>query len=185
MMTSIGEAPKLLWPQHALLMKVGFHGTEEWDEILVRKVHEARISGYCLWGYGGTTCHPTHQVQPFAHTKDVTFVGIPTPSRFTADGSLAHQMSVNGEDWTNLSPDQMVSSSRYALCLTDLRISHDTVPVGDYIVGIGAKTGTPATDYLRYRCDKACVSRITHTGDDPRGVSLLAQLTFPYAVYLR
>lgn len=185
MTTSVAPLPELLQPAHAVVMKVGFHGTEEWGDILARKLREERMAGFCLWGYGGATCHPTRQVQPFARSKNVTFVAIPTSSRFTDAGARVHQMSSDGTDWRDLGEDQVVRSSRYALCLANLRMTDQAIPLAEYVVGIGAKRGVRASDYMRYRCDKACVSRALRSGDELRTVSLLADLTFPYAVFLR
>src|SRR4051794_17156282 len=49
-----------------LLMKVGVHAGEPLDSIILRKQEEERMSAFLLWGYGGTLCHPSTQVRPFA-----------------------------------------------------------------------------------------------------------------------
>ena len=54
-------------PHAAIVMKVGFHAGEEWNEIIARKQGEISSTGVTFWGYGGSACHPLRQVQPFAH----------------------------------------------------------------------------------------------------------------------
>ena len=48
-----------------LFMKVGVHARESLEDIIARKDEEIRQAGYALWGYGGSTCHPSTMVQPF------------------------------------------------------------------------------------------------------------------------
>ena len=48
-----------------LFMKVGVHARESLEDIIERKDKEIRDAGYALWGYGGSTCHPSTMVQPF------------------------------------------------------------------------------------------------------------------------
>lgn len=49
-----------------LYMKVGTHANEGLEAIIARKQREIEEAGVAFWGYGGSTCHPTTMVQPFA-----------------------------------------------------------------------------------------------------------------------
>jgi hypothetical protein len=166
-------------------MKVGYHGTETWGTIIDRKRAEERESGYALWGYGGATCHPQRQVQPFASGRDVSLVGVPTSSRFVASGKRAKQFSIDGNMWRDLIPGQIVLSSRYALCLGNLRIASGEIPFGGYEIAVGPSVGTRLSEYLRFRCDKACASLMSTSVSDPRPVCLVADIVEPYAVLVR
>lgn len=49
--------------ENIIIMKAGTHADESLDRILVRKTREVSGAGFCLWGYGGSSCHPIRQVQ--------------------------------------------------------------------------------------------------------------------------
>ena len=51
-----------------VIMKAGPHTGEDLDAIIARKQEEAASAGWCLWGYGGSACHPLTQVQPQAES---------------------------------------------------------------------------------------------------------------------
>jgi hypothetical protein len=175
----------LLSPDNILVMKVGFHGQEEWDEIVARKASEASRFGHCYWGYGGATCHPTTQVQPFGAARKVQFVGIPTESRFAALQEPANEISFDRVDWSPLSNGHQVFASRYALCLQNIRVVDCAIDLGCYRVALGSRAGSVVTDYLRFRCDKACATRDIATDADRRQVCITADLVPPFAVFLR
>lgn len=50
---------------HIIYMKYGVHAGHTVEEIIARKSEEYHRTGKMFWGYGGTICHPTKQVQPF------------------------------------------------------------------------------------------------------------------------
>lgn len=52
-------------PHHIVFMKAGEYCGEPLEHIIVRKKKEVEDCGMFYWGYGGTICHPTTQVQPF------------------------------------------------------------------------------------------------------------------------
>src|SRR5688500_12874431 len=94
-------------PRAAVLMKIGYHVNEELTEIILRKQVEENDCGIFYWGYGGTLCHPTKQVVPFAQDffrEDITLWLLMnvTPSRFIASPTKATEFSSDGETWHSL-----------------------------------------------------------------------------------
>jgi hypothetical protein len=163
-------------PSAAILMKVGFHAGEEWNEIIARKQGEISSTGVTFWGYGGSACHPLRQVQPFAHQceGDVLVTMLWTGSRPLSPSRTADEISVDGEHWQPLPPAVRITGSKWALVL------------GAYEIGVGPSGGKPASAYLRGQSDKACVRRsAVRTKPDPRAVVARGQLAEPWAVFLR
>jgi hypothetical protein len=52
-----------------IFMKIGTHAQEPLERIIERKRRELSSAGKILWGYGGTTCHPTRSVRPFVSAQ--------------------------------------------------------------------------------------------------------------------
>src|SRR5438034_11140870 len=65
-MKTINRSTVTTVPSSFVFMKIGNHAGETFEEILVRKQREIELAGRSFWGYGGRTCHPVTQVQPFA-----------------------------------------------------------------------------------------------------------------------
>jgi hypothetical protein len=55
-------------PEAFIFMKIGSHAGETLEQILERKQREIERTGRSFWGYGGASCHPLTQLQPFART---------------------------------------------------------------------------------------------------------------------
>lgn len=147
---------------------------------------EEETAGVIYWGYGGSVCHPLTQVQPFAeHGSPVTILMIRTTSDFVGTSVPAVAASRDGRLW-GVIPEGVRTSGRYALILRSLRVTTEHLDLGGYEVGIGPKEGTPLTQYLRGRVDKAC-ARVASVprGSDRRPVVLRADLVAPYAVVLK
>ena len=53
-------------PENVVLMKGGPHAGSGWRDIVDWKIGDLQAAGVTFWGYGGSVCHPTRQVQPFA-----------------------------------------------------------------------------------------------------------------------
>jgi hypothetical protein len=178
----------LIEPSAAIVMKVGFHAGEEWNEIIARKQGEISSAGVTFWGYGGSACHPLRQVQPFAHQceEDVVVAMLWTESRPLSPSRTAEEMSVDGEHWQPLPPAVRITGSKWALVLDQLNACEETVDLGVYEIGVGPSAGKLATAYLRGQSDKACVRRsAVRTRPDPRTVVACGQLAEPWAVFLR
>lgn len=169
-------------------MKVGFHAGEEWESVIERKLAEIASAGVAFWGYGGSACHPTRQVQPFARkfAPDVSVAMLPTSSRPVSPSLRAEEMSEDGSHWERLPPGVIIRGSKWALVLDDLRLCEKTVDLGQYEVGVGRSAGKPAAAYLRGQSDKACLRRAKITRrPDRRQVVVLGHLAEPWAVFLR
>lgn len=96
---------RIISPKSGLLfMKVGIHDGEPFEEILERKRREMKNAGVSFWGYGGGTCHPTNQVQPFARMKieeneNIYLVMEEINSKHAPTKKVAAQYSEDGINW--------------------------------------------------------------------------------------
>lgn len=182
-------------PEAFIFMKVGNHAGETWDQILERKTREHRDTGMTLWGYGGTTCHPIHQVQPFAKRHVERRGGIylcMEPINSNADPDLfpAREYSRDGIVWEPIPDGISVTGSRYALILDEITPEDLEVHLEEYQVGAGRSRGKPACDYVQGRVDKGCfeLSAKAYVPDrevKPRKIQYSARLIEPFAVLLR
>jgi hypothetical protein len=184
-------------PESFLFMKVGNHADEEWEAILERKQREIRDAGQSFWGYGGTACHPTNQVQPFARLTvrqrgGVFLVMEHIDSRAAPEILPATEFSADGVNWQPIPAGINVTGSRYALVLDEILPGRLDLPLNQYEVGVGPSAGTPAEKYLQGRIDKGCFvkskesrSHNVANGKMIRKVGFTAKLVEPYAVYVR
>ena len=183
-------------PDAFIFMKIGSHAGETFDQILQRKQREIEQAGRSFWGYGGASCHPLTQVQPFARTLAQQASGIYLLMEYihsTADPDIvpATQFSSDGVHWEKIPEGINVTGSRYALVLDEILPGELEVPLDHYTVGIGQSRGKIAAEYLSGRVDKACLTR----GDDkqqdapssstPRKASYVAKVIEPYGVLLK
>jgi len=180
-------------PEAFVFMKVGDHAGESFEQILERKRREIEIAGRSFWGYGGATCHPLQQVQPFVRTRlaNGSRVGLLMEAiHSTADPDVhpATEFSADGINWEPIPDGIVVTGSRYALVLEDLSPGDLDFHMDQYEVAVGPSRGTAAADYLRGRVDKGCLVRReggTVTAGPVRKISFTATLADPFAVMLR
>jgi hypothetical protein len=126
-----------------IFMKVGVHAGEDLDAIIERKQGEEAIAGWCLWGYGGSACHPITQVQPHAEAAEqpVKVLFIETASVPAPNPRTAREYSSDGNTWKPLPPGHTVTGSKWALVLTALTRQVIEVDLGAYQAAIGPNTG--------------------------------------------
>jgi hypothetical protein len=173
---------------HVIFMKVGVHAGEDLAAILERKQRETATAGWCLWGYGGSACHPVTQVQPHAAAGQpvrVLFIetsSVPAPSSLTAS-----EYSADGSEWNPLPSGHRVTGSRWALVLTALSRQRLEIDLGAYQAAVGPSAGKGIADYLRGRSDKACAVLTTAIPNRHKQVlvTATADLAAPYGVFLR
>jgi hypothetical protein len=176
-------------------MKVGNHAGESFEQILERKNGEYRKTGRIFWGYGGTSCHPLTQVQPFVRNAMEQYGAVyllmePIDSKANPDLLPATEYSEDGVEWRPIPKGIEVTGSRYALVLDEIVPGALELPADDFVVGIGPSRGKRATDYLQGRIDKAC---LTYAGPPvacrskavQKAVQFSAKLLQPYAVMLK
>lgn len=180
-----------VFPQALVFMKVGFHGDEDLEAILKRKAEEEAISGVVFWGYGGTLCHPTRQIRPFAERcKDmglsVSVVMASTHSKFNVEPTAAKEFSEDGLVWQPLPHEVKVIASRHALIMRDLKLCQIELDLNSYVVAIGQSEGRRFSEYIRGRVDKGCaISSIPTLPRKPIAVAFTGVLVSPYAVFVR
>lgn len=179
-----------------LFMKVGVHARESLEDIIARKDEEIRRAGYAMWGYGGSTCHPSTMVQPFAETmaergQTIHLCMEEINSKHFAEPLCAAEFSVNGVEWREIPEDIQVRGSRYALVIDNLHAADFTLPLNQTRVPVGNSMGRNGSRYIQGRVDKACLEMmdLPELGNEapprPISINLVADLRKPYAVFLR
>jgi hypothetical protein len=177
-------------------MKIGIHAREPLDEIIKRKLEEVDNAGMAFWGYGGSTCHPTSMVQPFANAQSelgnpIYLVMQKMESNHWAEPLPADEYSIDGQSWLAVPKGIEVRGSRYALVIDDLHEDEFTLPLTRTTVALGPSMGKSGKDYISGRVDKACLELgpnvdIPLAPDEPTTqIGLVAKLKAPYAVFLR
>jgi hypothetical protein len=180
---------------NVIFMKYGVHAGHGVDKILARKKSDLARFGWFLWGYGGTLCHPTTQVQPFAREAAVSTAGLYlamsfTPSALYNDDWQAQEYSVNDREWQPLPDGMEVYGSRKAIVCTDLVECSLPLCLDEYEIAVGPSKGTRLSEYIGNRIDKGCARRIKDgasvTGQSSSVViKILCKVAPPYAVFLR
>jgi hypothetical protein len=179
-------------PAAIVFMKVGFHGEERLESIIARKCREEETSGMTFWGYGGTLCHPTKQIQPLVQRSMAdgalvrVFMAV-TPSKFKSKPIRAREFSNDGNSWLPLPAGVNIVASRYALVLTELRQCEIKVDLGSYVVAVGQSAGRRLSEYIVGRVDKGCAiyEENFEVSSKVVQVALTGLLVAPYAVFLR
>lgn len=176
-----------------LFMKVGTHANETLESILKRKTKEIEDSGFAMWGYGGSTCHPLSVVRPFAEMfqgqqEPIRLVMEEMNSRHFAEQIAADQYSIDGEEWIDIDTAvHQVLGSRYALFINNLHTESIDLPLSQSKVALGPCEGRRGDVYIRGRVDKACFVY------DPaetqqlvvKKIGLVADIVEPYGAILR
>lgn len=181
-------------PDRFIFMKVGEHAGESFSDILKRKQREFDVAGRIFWGYGGPTCHPRTQVQPFAKRivesgGRVQMLLQPMNSKADPDILPATEFSVDGVSWEALPSGICVTGSRYAMVMGEVQASEFDLPLHEYAVAQGRGEGRTASRYIQGRVDKACLQRNPVEGAVAEvksvRIGFQADLLDPFAVFLR
>lgn len=171
-----------------LFMKVGIHAGETLEDILERKRREIEDVGHAMWGYGGSSCHPT-RVRDFASRPGgpINLVMQEIASNHNAEQIRASEYSLDHQTWTEIPAGINVLGSKYALVISSLDDVDTVLDLSATRVGIGDRIGRVGKDYIRGRVDKACLEVVDAPADDAEAIkiSLAAPLVDPYAVFLR
>lgn len=177
-----------------IFMKVGQHAGEDLESIIDRKQEEIRRTGMSFWGYGGATCHPMRQVQPFAkqvvEKKGSIYLCMERINSF-ADPDIvpATMYSVDGLNYSPIPEGINVTGSRYAIVLDEIIPEEFEIPLDAYEVGCGRSMGRPASSYIQGRVDKACLvlntNRLADVSDRKKQISFVARMKEPYAVFVK
>jgi hypothetical protein len=177
-----------------IFMKVGIHDGEDFECIVARKKEEISKTGMSFWGYGGSSCHPLRQVQPFAKQKremgeTIFLIMEEIHSNHQATNLVANEYSQDGINWSSIPDGIQVRGSRYALVLGEIQSSDLEIDLSRYNIAHGPSTGKIASNYIKGRTDKACIA-LRNSGisiDSPvsKHISFMAPLVEPYAVLVR
>jgi hypothetical protein len=170
---------------HVALDERRWHLGEPWTSIPGRKLREQARVGFTYWGYGGSACHPTRQVQPLAAEGPVSVLMLPTESYHGGSWVPADAYSSDGRSWQPI-PEGIRTAGKHALVLRDLRHTDEVLDLGRYEIALGPNARRSLSEYLRHRVDKACARLAMEAGEpDRRCVVMRAELVEPYAVHLR
>ena len=183
-------------PDAFIFMRVGNHAGESFEEILERKQREYDEAGKIFWGYGGNTLHPTKHVQPFVDLwkSEGGFIQIlmqSIDSKADPDIFPAREYSIDGDNWEPLPSGIVVTGSKYAVVLDEIKPGQLDLDLSRFEVGVGPSQGRNAADYLRYRVDKGCLVASEANNSEPEvkrppiSIEFQARLLEPYAVFLR
>jgi hypothetical protein len=182
-------------PNAFIFMKVGNHAGETFDSILRRKNEEYRKAGRIFWGYGGSACHPLKQVRPFVEVWEKQNGSIyvlmqEIDSRAQPDLLPAKEYSWDTVNWEPLPEGINVLGSRYALVLDEIKPTDFEIDPQEYVIGIGAKQGKVAGEYMQGHIDKACLVRAESPAPNNakvrrRKIKYAAKLLPPYGVLVR
>jgi hypothetical protein len=179
-----------------LYMKVGNHASESLDIILGRKLKEIEDEGIAFWGYGGSTCHPTTVVQPFAKSFEeeggtIYLCMEPMESKHFAPSVRAEEFSIDGISWKSVPAGINVTGSRYAVVIKSLRKENFELPLAQTRVALGNSRGAAGSKYISGRVDKACLEITDPPAENGssempmRPIGLVAEIVKPYAVFVR
>lgn len=177
-----------------IFMKVGMHAGEDFDSIIQRKLEEIRRTGMSFWGYGGPTCHPTRQIQPFAkrvvEKKGAIYLCMERINSFADPDIVPAQMySVDGIKYEPIPEGINVTGSRYAIVLDEIIPEQFEIPMEAYEVACGRSAGRPASSYIKGHVDKACLeinmNRLSDMPEKKKQISFVARMKEPYAVFVK
>jgi len=179
-----------------VFMKVGQHAGEDFDSIIQRKMKEIEATGMSFWGYGGPTCHPTRQIQPFAKRViekkgNIYLCMVKINSLADPDVLPATMYSVDGIKYDPIPEGIKVTGSRYAIVLDEIVPEEIEIPLSAYEVACGISRGRLAIDYIKGHVDKACLEfnpeRLSVSKDEKKikTTSYVAKMTEPFAVFIR
>ena len=182
-------------PQAFIFMRVGNHAGESFESILERKQRELEDAGMIFWGYGGTTLHPIRHVQPFAKllVQDAGSIQIimeQINSKADPDVLPANEFSSDGINWEPIPSGIVVTGSRYAVVLDEIKPGQLDLDLGNFQVGVGPSRGRNAAEYVKGRVDKGCFVTTDSPNEEllpkrPIQIGFQARLLEPYAVMLR
>jgi len=188
----------ILTPDTGLLfMKVGIHDGEEFSHILERKRQEIHDAGFALWGYGGTTCHPS-RVQPFAKVRleegdGVYLIMEEISSNHQETGFTATEMSRDGIRWEPIPDGINCTGSKYAVVIEELEPGDLDFNLSNFSVDIGPNRGKSAEEYIKGRVDKACLvgkqgrdlSELASEVTLNKKIKHIAKMADPFAVFVK
>jgi hypothetical protein len=173
-----------------IFMKAGPHSGDALKDIIKMKLEEQTKFGRFYWGYSGSLCHP-YRVQEFAQNavKNGTLpllVLSPTKSAYDLGGiKKVHEYSIDNKKWDELPAGVYLWNCRFAVIASRLREVDLYIDLNEYVTA--ARTATrPLGEYLKYRVNKACAF-LKGKSDHPclTRISYIAELVFPYCIYLR
>ena len=179
--------------RNIIYMKYGVHASESIESIIMRKMQEIEVCQKMFWGYGGTLCHPTNQVQPFLKRNllkgEKTYLLLSkTPSELNNEPAIALSYSTDQQKWVPIPKGITVLGSKYAIICENIQQCNFSIDLADYVVPIGNSKGKRLSDYIKGQVSKACGHYCKNTDKSVSkivNITLCAEITEPFAVFLK
>ena len=177
--------------KNIVFMKYGTHAGDLPETIISNKINEVSLLGHTFWGYGGTTCHPTNQIQPFLSANnssgEKTYLLLSRiNSVWTGNSSRAMFYSNNQIEWLPIPEDNVVTGSKFALICTSFESCEFELDLSQYQVPIGKSKGQLLSSYICGHTTKGCgVLSEFPMIQSKRTVHISAIATIKTAVFLR
>lgn len=173
-------------------MKYGIHAGHSVAKILQDKRQDLNNFGYFLWGYGGTACYPTTQVQLFAKeaSSPLHLAMSLTKSAHRGPAIEATEYSADNKKWSRLPKGIHIYGSSLAIWCNDLVECNYELNPNEYEVAVGDNRGKRLSEYIQGQSSKACIRR-RHSVDagEPQSklytIELQCSVISPHAVFVR
>ena len=147
--------------KNIVFMKYGTHANESPSRIIKNKINEVDLYGHTFWGYGGTSCHPLNQVQPFIKMNfergEKTFLLLSRiKTVWNGSSTNASFYSYNKMDWLPLPKEHIIKGSKFAIMCSSFEECNFTIDLSSYHVPIGNAKGRLLSNYIFGMNTKGC-----------------------------
>ena len=147
--------------KNIVFMKYGTHAGETASAIIQNKVDESISFGQTFWGYGGTTCHPIKQIQPFikrnAEIGEYTYLVLSRiDSVWNRQSQRAKFFSYNNIDWQPIPEENCIKGSKYAIICSQFLLCDLEINLSLYQVPFGNAKGRLLSSYICGMNTKGC-----------------------------
>ena len=172
-----------------IIMKVGSHGDESFEQIINRKNCEQEKVGFMLWGYSGNFLDVI-QTRKFLNSNNPTRAFIlmsNTKSPFKNNPIRSNFFSLDKEKWNRLPEFLFTSGCDKAVVCRNLIPTDFNINLSNFRVAVGPSKGKLLSDYLKYRVDKACVYFSPNKQQNNKNIikiNWIAEILPPYTIYL-
>jgi len=172
-----------------IIMKVGSHGKESFQEIIERKNKEQLNTGFMLWGYSGNLLDVIETRNFFSNQeKGRKFILMSeTKSPFQNSPEKSSFFSLNKIDWHELPKSLYTTGCDKTVICRNLVKTNLYLDISLFVVATGPSKGKKLSEYLRFRTDKACAvfkNGIIKSQESLIQIDWIAEILPPYTIFL-
>lgn len=172
------------YPKNIIVMKVGPHSGLSLSEIINSKIEEEKIHGVHYWGYSGVFCHPK-RVQKFCRDKkDVKLILIETKSNYDSQIGFIKEYSIDNNKYEKFTAPVQLQGAQYSFIAKNIK-KIDKFSLDNYLVAGGKNVGKPLLSHLKFRINKSFATLNNINKAEKHIKVIVADLVYPYAVWLR